>query len=355
MADNGINKRKLQILRAIISDYVSTGEPVGSRTLARKYDLGISSATIRNEMADLEEMGYLEQPHTSSGRIPSSKGYRMYVDELMDIDKSIETPISDIRDEILNFATFEVDKILRQTSLILSELTNMAIIAQKPSVKNCHIKTVQLVSLGGNNVMVVVVLGNSTIKNTILKLKDAPKPEDLLSISNYLTMNLYHRTLNDIDDTFIERLRKEGVVKAEVIENVINSVYQALGEEGEKYIVEGKSNILNYPEFNDIIKAKEVLSILENPLDLIEKFNEEDDEDEDDQAYRILIGDELNLPDTNEWTVISAKYRLDGAEVGTINLVGPKRLNYSKVTNILSTVVNELNRKLNEISEDDDG
>lgn len=350
MSDDKINSRKLEILKAIISDYVSTGEPVGSRTLAKKYNLGISSATIRNEMADLEEMGYLEQPHTSSGRVPSSKGYRIYVDELMDSQETIiKNKFEELENEILNFATFEIDKILKQTSVMLSELTNMAIIAETPNVKKCHIKTIQLVSLGSSNIMIVVVLDNQTVKNTIIRLDEVPNAEDLLSLSNYLTLKLMHKTVNDLNIELVKELRDENRLDAKMINNIIKSVYDALNEEGDQYIVEGKSNILNYPEFNDIIKAKEVLNILENPFGLIQKF---DDEIAYESDFRILIGDELEIPETRDWSIISAKYRLNGEEVGTINLVGPKRLDYGKVTNILSSVVNELNRKLNNISED---
>lgn len=341
----------MQILRAIISDYVTTGEPVGSRTLAKKYNLGISSATIRNEMADLEDMGYLEQPHTSAGRIPSSKGYRMYVDELMDPHSFKDTSILDMYNQIVDIASCEIDKILKQTSIMLSELTNMAIIAETPDVNNLRIQSVQIVSLGNNSIMVVVVLENSTFKNTILRLKHSPNPNELLSISNYFTLKLAKRTVNDIDKDFVERLRNEEAVDIEIIDSVIRAVYSVLKEEGEKYIVEGKNKILNYPEFNNIMKAKEVLNILDNPLELIHKLDYSDDEDGE---YKILIGDELELPENNDWTVISAKYKLDGIDVGTINLVGPKRLNYSKVTNILSTVMTELNRKLNNRSEEED-
>ena len=354
MSDNNINKRKMQILRAIISDYVSTGEPVGSRTLAKKYDLGISSATIRNEMSDLEEMGYLEQPHTSSGRVPSSKGYRKYVDELMDLNNFSDTSLMKMCDEIIDFASFEIDKILKSTSIMLSELTNMAIIAEKPNVRNLRIQSIQIVSLGNKTIMVVVVLENSTFKNTIVKLKKDPEPQELLSISNYFTIKLSSKNLNNIDIEFVEKLRKEKVVSPEIIDSVIKAVFSALEEEGEKYIVEGKKNILNYPEFNDVVKAKEVFNILDNPLELIHKIDYSLDSTNN-EDFRILIGDELELPENNDWTVISAKYKLDGVEVGTINLVGPKRLDYSKVTNILSTVVSELNKKLNNKSEDDDG
>lgn len=351
MSEDEINERKLKILHAIISDYVSTGEPVGSRTLAKKYDLGISPATIRNEMSDLEEMGYLEQPHTSAGRIPSSKGYRVYVDRLMTTKESTPVEIRRIESQIINLASFEIEKIIRQASMMLAEMTNMVTIAKPPSVKKCHVKTVQLVSLGQNHIMAVLVLDNSSVRNTVIRTERVPDPQDLLYMSNLLTLKLSGLTVNDIDLTVMESVRKDLKGFGDIYTSVMEAVYKALTEEGDEFIIEGKSNILNYPEFSDVIKAKDILNMLENPVDLIERVNEQSDINN--QGFKIVIGDELKIPDTSDWTVISAKYKLNGEDVGTINLVGPKRLNYSKVTSILSSVVEEINKKLMDEGEEE--
>ncbi len=353
MADDAMNDRKLEILKAIISDYVSTGEPVGSRTLAKKYNLGISPATIRNEMSDLEDMGYLEQPHTSAGRIPSSRGYRVYVDQLMERGSATKEEVALIEKQILSMASFQIDKIIKQTSMMLSELTNLAIITTKPSSLKCHIRTLQLVSLGDKHIMVVLVLDNGQVKNTIIDSANSPGPEELLSLSNLLTVKLSGLTAEEIDISIMDSVRRDLEGHAELFASVMASVHDALFEGVNEYFVEGKNNILDYPEFNDIQKAREVLEVLENPDEFMISVDAEDGfEDE----FRIVIGEESNFPETKDWSVISAKYKLNGQDVGTINLLGPKRLDYSKMTTILKSVVNELNRKLKNISkEDEDG
>lgn len=350
MPQDEINKRKMEILRAIVADYVSTGEPVGSRTLAKKYDLGISPATIRNEMSDLEEMGYLEQPHTSSGRVPSSKGYRMYVDKLMDLDKR---DLGTIQTKILELATFEIEKIIRHTSQVLSELTNMAIIASTPSTRKTNIRTIQLVSLGNHHLMVVIVLDNSSVRNTVIKIDKVPDSKDLLMLSNLLTLRLSNLTVEEINIGLVDSIRKDLSGFTELFNSIISSVYDALTKDEDEFIVAGKDNILKFPEFNDIERAREFFQTMEKPDELLKNFEnclaEENCDD-----FSIIIGDEIDMPDTKDLSIISAKYKLNGEEVGTINLIGPKRLDYSKVTKILSQVVQDLNKKLSDLSKEDD-
>ena len=343
MSEGEINQRKLEILKAIISDYVNTGEPVGSRTLAKKYDLGISPATIRNEMSDLEEMGFLEQPHTSAGRVPSSRGYRVYVDQLMERGEASSTEIAMIENQILSMASYQIDSIIRQTAQMLSQLTNLAIITKKPSTRYAQIRTLQLVSLGENHIMVVLVLENKQVKNTILDTQSAPNADELLMLSNLLTVKLAGLTASEIDISIMDSIRRDLAGYSELFASIMAAIHDALIDDGNGYFVEGKNNILDYPEFNDIQKAKEILEVLENPEELM--INVEACEDCEDE-FHIVIGEESNLPETKDWSIISAKYKLNGQDVGTINLLGPKRLDYSKMSTILKSVVEELNRKL---------
>lgn len=353
MNEDGMNERKLEILKAIIADYVTTGEPVGSRTLAKKYDLGISPATIRNEMSDLEEMGFLEQPHTSAGRVPSSKGYRVYVDQLMERGQVTSEEVAIIEKQILSMASYQIDKIIRQTTQMLSQLTNLAIITKKPTARFALIRTIQLVSLGSNHIMVVLVLENNQVRNTILDTHSAPKAEELLMLSNLLTMKLAGLSASEIDIAIMDSIRRDLSGYSELFASVMAAVHDALFDEGNGYFVEGKNNILDYPEFSDIQKAREILEVLENPDELM--VNVEACEDCEDE-FRIVIGEETNLPETKDWSIISAKYKLNGQDVGTINLLGPKRLDYSKMSTILKSVVEELNRKLKNTAEGtDDG
>ena len=189
-----IDERKIKILQAIINDYIVTGEPVGSRTIAKKYDLGVGSATIRNEMADLEEMGYLEQPHTSAGRIPSSKGYRLYVDKLMETQKLSKDEELRIKEYLINSAMQEVDTILKEACVLLSELTNLTCIVQTPSMKRSYIKSLQLIKIDETNLISVIVTDSGVIKNHRIKVKNAPSNDELSRINEVLNSKLKNLT-----------------------------------------------------------------------------------------------------------------------------------------------------------------
>ena len=185
-----IDERKIKILQAIINDYIVTGEPVGSRTIAKKYDLGVGSATIRNEMADLEEMGYLEQPHTSAGRVPSSKGYRLYVDKLMETPKLSKDEELRIKEYLINSAMHEVDTILKEACVLLSELTNLTCIVQTPSMKRSYIRSLQLIKVDESNLISVIVTDSGVIKNHRIKVNIVPSNEELIRINEVLNSKL---------------------------------------------------------------------------------------------------------------------------------------------------------------------
>ena len=186
-----IDERKIKILQAIINDYIVTGEPVGSRTIAKKYDLGVGSATIRNEMADLEEMGYLEQPHTSAGRIPSSKGYRLYVDKLMERPKLSRDEELRIKEYLINSAMNEVDTILKEACVLLSELTNLTCIVQTPSMKRSYIRSLQLIRIDDFNLIIVIATDSGVIKNHRIKVNSIPSNQELLRINEVLNSCYY--------------------------------------------------------------------------------------------------------------------------------------------------------------------
>ena len=192
-----IDERKIKILQAIINDYIVTGEPVGSRTIAKKYDLGVGSATIRNEMADLEEMGYLEQPHTSAGRVPSSKGYRLYVDKLMETPKLSKDEELRIKEYLINSAMHEVDTILKEACVLLSELTNLTCIVQTPSMRRSYILSLQLIKIDESNLIIVIVTDSGVIKNHRIKVKTVPSNEELIRINEVLNSKLKNLTIEE--------------------------------------------------------------------------------------------------------------------------------------------------------------
>ena len=336
-----IDDRKLQILRAVIQDYISTGEPVGSRTIAKKYNLGVSSATIRNEMADLEDMGFLEQPHTSSGRIPSSRGYRLYVDRMIEFERLSSEEELLIRNSIINGTLYEVDKIIKHTSSLLSELTKMTCIVKAPSLHKGFVKSIQLLKVEEGGILCVLVTDNGVIKNTIINVKQVPLSEELIKISKIITERLKNLTIKQINLEVISNLNKALDGYEEITSAVLSVIYESLKDDVTTEIfLEGAVNIFNYPEYNNINKAKEILELLHDKNCILELIEDVEDD------VTIKIGDEIIMPEAKECSIISAGYHVGDKALGTIALIGPRRINYSKVLSIMTEVMKELNETL---------
>lgn len=336
-----IDDRKIKILQAIINDYILTGEPIGSRTIAKRYDLGVGSATIRNEMADLEEMGYLEQPHTSAGRIPSSKGYRLYVDQLMSMQElTIEEELQ-IKQHIINCALFEVDKIVKEASTLLSELTNLTCVIKTPSVNKSCIMSIQLVKIDKNNLIAIIVTDSGVIKNHRIRVSNIPDSNDLNTINRMLNDILKDLTIEDINLEIINNIKNRMVGFEDLFNQIIPALYESLKKHKDSdVLLEGTTNIFNYPEYNDIEKAKNMLSLLYNKDCVIELLEPNGD-------ISIKIGEENYFPEAKDCSIITAQYTLNGRALGTIGLIGPQRINYSKVVSIMAKVMKELNNTLN--------
>ena len=333
-----IDDRKIRILEAIINDYINTGEPVGSRTIAKRYDLGVGSATIRNEMSDLEDMGYLEQPHTSAGRVPSSKGYRLYVDNLMQRSKlSI--------DEELRIKKYLIDCAMIGVRLVGSEMcirdrTNLTCVVQTPSVRQSYIKSVQLLMVDEFNLVSVIVTDSGVIKNHRIKVAKVPSVEELQTINKVINSRLQNLTIDEINLEVINNLKRDFVGYDDLFNAIVTALYDSLKEENSSEIfMEGTTNIFNYQEYNDIESAKEILNLLYNKDYVIELIEPKGD-------ITIKIGDENYIPGAKNCSVISAEYSLGDRPIGTIGLIGPQRINYSRVISIMAQVMKELNDML---------
>lgn len=342
-----MDDRKIKILRAIINDYINTAEPVGSRTIAKKYDLGISSATIRNEMADLEDMGYLEQLHTSSGRKPSDKGYRLYVDKLMKIAELSPEEESLIKNRLLDVALYEVDQVLKQASQLLSELTNLTSMVKTPSVKNSYLKSIQLLEVDNNNILAVVITDSGIIKNTLIRIKEPISKDILLKLNNLLNLRLKNLTVKEINLKVINTIKQDLNDHQEIFDAIIPVLYESLSTvDKPDTILEGTTNIFNYPEFYDIEKAKEFLSLL-NDKDVLDTLLDND------SNISIVIGNENNVEGARECSIVTATYKLSGRPIGTIGVIGPTRIPYSKVIPVLANIAKEINDNLSHNYYDD--
>ena len=336
-----IEDRKIKILQAIINDYIRTGDPVGSRTIAKNYNLGIGSATIRNEMADLEDMGYLEQPHASAGRIPSSKGYRLYVDKLMDNQRLTVEEDLKIKQYIIDSAMLEVDKIVKQTSALLSELTKLTCVIESPSVKKSFVKSIQLIKVDDYNLVSVFLTDTGLIKNHIMKLNSrVPHIETLMRINQVINNRLVNLSIEEINLEVINNLKKDLGEYEEIFNAILPVLYETLNTtDSSEVFMEGTTNIFNYAEYNDIDKAKEILALFNDKESLMALFNPQEN-------ITISIGDENYKQQAKDCSIISAEYSFRDRPIGKIGLIGPRRINYSKVITIMAEVIKELNNML---------
>lgn len=336
-----IDDRKLKILHAIIRDYISTGEPVGSRTIAKKYNLGISPATIRNEMADLEEMGLLEQPHTSAGRVPSNKGYRLYVDRIMECERLSQEEEAIIKHQILK-NEYEINTLIHHVSSLLSDLTQLTCVVNTKSVKRNCVISIQLIKVDNNGILCIMVMDSGIIKNKLVKVSYVPNEEVLSNIGKIITNDLKELFIEQITLEVIESLKEKLGGYDDIVEAVLPALYEGLNSKTvDELFMEGTTNIFNYPEYNDIENAKKMLSLLHNKTEIPKLIGNND-------GITVRIGDENFVPEANDCAIISANYTLGGKELGTIALIGPKRINYSKVLSIMNMVMKELNETLND-------
>ena len=338
-----LGDRKLKVLQAIIRDFITTAEPVGSRTIAKKYDLGISSATIRNEMADLEELGYLEQPHTSAGRIPSDKGYRLYVDNLMNINKLALLQRQAIRTALLQ-KVGEIEQAVSHTSKILSQMTRLTSVVLSPQFKQSRLKHVQLVPIDGNSVLLVIVSESGMVKNAVLRTLDNIGPATLEQISKLLNIHLQGLRIGDISTTIIGNIKKEMRLYSSVIESVLPTLISALEDmEDVRLYLDGITNMFNLPEYNNIHKAREFMSLLDQKDYLTDiLLNSRDD-------VNITIGKENKYAEMKECSLITATYKINGKTVGKIGVIGPTRMDYDNIISIVDYMTQNLTDLLNDI------
>jgi heat-inducible transcriptional repressor len=343
----GMDERKIQILASIIKDYIETAEPVGSRTIAKKYDLGISSATIRNEMADLEDMGYLDKTHSSSGRKPSDKGYRLYVDKLMGIPSLSYEEKLYIKNKILDSAIYQVDNMLKQAATLMSELTNLISLARTPSISNSTIKALQLLRVNKSDVLLIIVTNNGIIKDSLIRLVKPLDDDTLIRINNLLNLKLRNLSVEEINLKIINSIKNDLKGYDNLFNTIISALYESLvNEDSSKVIVEGTSNIFNYPEYSSIEKARDFLTMINDEKEMKELLNTAG-------TLSVTIGSENQLKNAKDCSIITAQYTIGDKPIGSIGIIGPTRMPYSKILSIMNTVVREINDSISRHYYDD--
>ncbi len=335
------NERKFDILYSIIKDYIRTAEPVGSRTIEKKYNLGISSATIRNEMADLEEMGYLIQPHTSSGRIPSDKAYRMYVDQFMKVFDLDDHVTEDVRKQFKLYLG-ELNEAIQKSAEILTKLTNYTSLIMAPSVSVLNIKDIRLIHIENERVLLIVITKQGIVKNAELKLSGKATPAQLDKITNFL--NVCIKGIEDelLMSDFSEQIDALDRFEQKILSEIVPAINYVLNQDkNAKIYANGITQILNYPEFQDMHKAKQFLETL-HKQDLIAALLQNAMTD----SFNIKIGTENEIEELCDCSILTATYKLNGRPVGTIGIVGPTRMDYDYCVSAMNALTKELTNHL---------
>ena len=333
--------RKAIILKAIIKNYMETGEPVGSRTISKLPELNLSSATIRNEMSDLEDMGYILQPHTSAGRIPSDKGYRFYVDEILR-EKEIET---EAFKDLMFKKVDRLETLLKQLAKIIARDTNYAAMISGPSIHSNKVKFLQLSKIDKFKLLLVTVAEGNIINNKIIDIDSEISESEILNLNLLINTSLNGLTVEEINLSIMNKLRTDAGVYGDIVDKVLRevaAVFKSAGDNLEIY-TSGTTNIFKYPEISDREKASQLVNAFEEKDKLKEILAGVNDDDN--EGIRVYIGNEVPISDMRDLSVVTANYEIGEGLRGSIGIVGPKRMDYEKVLKTIKTVMASLDEQ----------
>lgn len=328
-----VDDRKLKILRVIIDDFIRTAQPVGSRTLAKKYGLGISSATIRNEMADLEDLGLLTQPHTSAGRVPSEDGYRLYVDSLMQ-NRILDIQQKDLIRTLLLHRVIEIDDVIEQTCSIMAEMTGLVSLVSLPQFKKSKLENMKLIRVTDSKVMLILVSNSGIVKNLTLAMSDINQ-RVLDMISDTLLQKLHGTPIEEITPKSIHNIKKELVEYADLIEYLVPLLRDTLREIDDVDVqIDGINHIFNYAEYQNVDKVKNLYEKITSKAfqGLVVKTRPISDE------VSIGIGKNNQIEDLSECSIISATYKFNGKQAGALCFIGPTRMDYSLAVSVMGYI-----------------
>ncbi len=340
-----LDERKLKILQAIIRNYLETGEPVGSRTISKYTDLNLSSATIRNEMADLEELGYIIQPHTSAGRIPSDKGYRLYVDRMMqEKEEQLSQATQEVKDmqKLLLEREDKMEAILKQVAKMLAVNTNYATMISAPQMKGNRLKFLQISKLDERQLLITVVIEGNVIKNHMIPVNDVLDDEAIWKLNLLLNTNLNGLGIEEINLAMIAKLKQQAGVYDDIVSAILDTISEALqNDEDIEIYTSGTNNIFKYPELADQQRASELITTFEEKQ-LLNELVQETLTDENGTGIQVYIGNETPIQTMKDCSVVTATYELEEGVKGTIGIIGPRRMDYDKVISTLKTMKSQL-------------
>lgn len=328
-----LDDRKIKVLYAIINSYIVSAEPIGSRTISKQYDLGVSSATIRNEMSDLEEQGYLNKPHSSAGRIPSDKAYRLYVDEILKIKKpKIDLIKKEKIKQILSSESREIEQLIQNSAKVLSAITSYTAIAISPQLKESKLKHIQLIPIDNQQILMVLVSNSGVVKNSIFRLDKEVSEEQIMIISHFLNDKLKDKSISEIGAQISTGVFKEIYKFKHILDSLIPIINQSMEDiDNIDLYSDGVTKILNFPEYKDLDKAKSFISFIEDKDLVVDLLLNNPISGN----IEITIGNENIYDPIKDCSLITATYRLGDRTIGKIGVIGPTRMDYLKLVNTL--------------------
>ncbi len=341
-----LDERKVKILEAIISNYLDTAEPVGSRTISKNYNLGISPATIRNEMSDLEELGFIVQPHTSSGRIPSDKGYRLYVDTLMKTGGSKLLELEQMSSLIAS--ANRIENLLMEIANVLAERTNLTAVVSKPRYERSRVKKLQLMQVDEKKILVVIVTEGNVASNFIFDIDNKITQRQLDAISILLNEKLRGLEVEQINLPIIEDLKSIVGEHVEVVNKVLEAIFKSVqNKDGTEIYTSGTLNVLKSPEFRDFEKASSLIEAFEKKDKIKSLLLSTEHDEENSDGITVRIGSENGIEAMNDCSLITTSYHINGKPLGIVGVIGPKRMDYANVIASLKCLIKDIEDKMN--------
>jgi heat-inducible transcriptional repressor len=344
MEPEELNQREKAILRSIVQQFILTATPVGSRNITKKYDIGFSPATVRNIMADLEDSGFINHPHTSAGRVPTDKGYRFYVDSLMDIDK-LNTKEKGLIEKSLSSIVDEADDLVKVTSKLLSSITKQIACVSYPNLESGILEKIQIISLTSTRILVVISIKSGLVKTITMELETELKESQLGSVQSLLNEKLVGLSLQEIRKTFKERFKDADEDQKPIIRLFVDSVDKLFKDDikSDRFVLTGAKNIIRQPEFENPENFQSIVELIEDK-DVIIHIMEKSSESKNEEVY-ISIGSENIDKKLQEYSFVSKEYKF-GEAGGTLGIIGPKRMEYSRIIAIVDYLAKILTEHL---------
>lgn len=342
-----LDLRKMMILQAIIDDYIMTAAPIGSRTISKRADINLSSATIRNEMSDLEDLGFLEQPHTSAGRVPSDKAYRLYVNSIMQHSKLNKDEVICIRQHFSQKLN-DMEDVIKQTAWAISDVTKYTSMVLVPTFKNIRLQRIQLIKLSTGRALVIIITNAGITRDAIIRIPEGIGDTELEHLSKRLTAIFLNRSLEEVSRLMVTEFSQHMGEQRIFLDTVFELVQKSIQPDPKAVELSGTTNILNYPEYSDMSKAKNFLAVIEGKDQLYKMLTKATK-----LEFSVTIGAENESTEMQDCSIVTATYKIGNEPAGSLGIIGPTRMNYSKMLAMLKYIGNSLSEILTNFIEED--